>query len=69
MTLNDAFFEQLAAINDDQRRAAARLDEVGSQDGEVLFVNPDDTETLEAIALFQDAQRRLTALLATVVPD
>lgn len=69
MTLNDAFFEQLTAINDDQTRAAARLEEVGGKDGEVLIVNPDDTETMEAIALFQDAQRRLAALLATVVPD
>ncbi|WP_156172647.1 hypothetical protein [Microbacterium sp. Ag1] len=65
MTTDDAFFETLAAINADQERASARLDAVGATGGGVTFVSRDDTETLEAIALFQDAQKRLSALLAS----
>lgn len=63
--MDDAFFESLAAINADQERASARLDALGVSGGGVLSVSRDDTETLEAIALFQDAQKRLSALLAS----
>ncbi|MCP1427528.1 hypothetical protein J3D45_000026 [Microbacterium foliorum] len=68
MTMDDAFFEKLKTINSDLTRASARLDTLGPNDGSLRFVDPADTETMNAIALMQDAQRRLTALLATV-PD
>ena len=66
MTLDDAFFDELEAINAELIPASARLDKVLPADGTVGFISRDDTETLEAIAKFQAAQKRLTALLATV---
>lgn len=66
MTMDDAFFEKLEAISSDLRTASERLDTLSPNDGSVRLVDPDDTETMKAIALMQDAQRRLTALLATV---
>lgn len=64
--MDDAFFEQLDAINADLTSSSARFDQVSENDGSILFVSRDDTETIEAIATFQAAQKRLTALLATV---
>lgn len=66
MTTDDAFFEALAAINADMASASARFDEIGENDGSVLVINRDDTESIAAVAKMKDAQQRLAALLATV---
>lgn len=64
--MDNAFFEELAAMNSELIPASARLDEIAPADGRIAFVSHDDTATLEAIARFQAAQRRLSALLETV---
>lgn len=66
MTMDDAFYSELSAISSDLASSSVRIDQVLPNNGEVGVVSPDDTETLEAIATFQAAQRRLTALLARV---
>lgn len=66
MTMDDAFFEELAAINADMESAGARLDLIGANDGSVLVVDHSDTKTMEAIATLQAAQKRLSELLARV---
>ncbi|WP_404475118.1 hypothetical protein [Microbacterium aerolatum] len=68
MTMDDAFFDELEAINADLTSGSARLDQLGGNPGDILVISRDDTETLEAVARIQAAQKRLTALLATV-PD
>ena len=63
---DDAFFDELAAINADMESAGARLDLIGSNDSNVLLVDREDTETMQAIATMQAAQKRLSVLLAKV---
>lgn len=64
--MDEAFYTELSAISSDLASSSARIDQVLPNNGEVGVVIPDDTEILEAIAKFQAAQRRLTALLASV---
>lgn len=66
MTLGDAFFDELESINADLTASSARIDQIRSRDDGLVVVTLDDKETLEAIALFQATQKRLSALLDTV---
>lgn len=66
MTIDEAFFTELSAINSDLESSSARIDQVLPNNGDVGFVSLEDTETLEAITKFQAAQKRLSALLASV---